>query len=321
MRRRPSQARGHARRDRILDAAADRLGEVGAEALTTNSIARTAGTSVGSIYDYFADGEAIAVALATRLIERYDATAVDASTPSALADVLVDRVVSWWVQNRAIGALWWLPPWSRLGHAGAVLREGTLAATTEMIAACAGLDHPDQARRSADMVLTATTGVLQSRLSPAKDRSGARRDASLLLGAFLATELPSVFPSGRKELHEGGDAPPAVARSDRALNGRQRMLDAAVDHLVADGYGGASTLAIQASAGVSRGRLLHQFPSRDLLLVAAVEHLANQRVRATQRRVLQIVQADRDGPSRIDHVVEEMWASYQEPHYWAASEL
>ena len=217
--------------------------------------------------------------------------------------------------------LWWLPPSSRLGQAGAVLREGTLAATTEVIAACAGLEHPDQARRSADMVLAATTGVLQSRLSPAKDRSGARRDASLLLGAFLETELPSTFPSGRKELHEGGDAPPAVARSDRALNGRQRMLDAAVDRLVADGYGGASTLAIQASAGVSRGRLLHQFPSRDLLLVAAVEHLANQRVRATQRRVLQIVQADRDGPSRIDHVVEEMWASYQELHYWAASEL
>ena len=72
---------------------------------------------------------------------------------------------------------------------------------------------------------------------------------------------------------------------------------------------------------MSRGRLLHQFPSRDLLLVAAVEHLANQRVRATQRRVVQIVQADRDGPSRIDHVIEEMWASYQEPHYWAASEL
>ena len=130
-----------------------------------------------------------------------------------------------------------------------------------------------------------------------------------------------MFPSRRKELARSGDASPAVARSGRALDGRQRMLDAAVDRLVADGYGGASTLAIQAAAGVSRGRLLHQFPSRDLLLVAAVEHLANQRVRATQRRVLQIVQADRDGPSRIDHVVEEMWASYQEPHYWAASEL
>ena len=57
------------------------------------------------------------------------------------------------------------------------------------------------------------------------------------------------------------------------------------------------------------------------MLVAAAGHLADQRVRATQRRVVETVRADREGVRRVDHVVELMWASYQEPHYWAASEL
>ena len=48
--------------------------------------------------------------------------------------------------------------------------------------------------------------------------------------------------------------------------------------LVEHGYSNATTVRIQAAAGVSRGRLLHHFPSRDSLLVASVHHLAAQRV-------------------------------------------
>jgi len=55
--------------------------------------------------------------------------------------------------------------------------------------------------------------------------------------------------------------------------------------LVESGYSGATTLQIQARAGVSRGRLLHHFPSRDELLVAASRHLATERLRATAARI------------------------------------
>ena len=81
--------------------------------------------------------------------------------------------------------------------------------------------------------------------------------------------------------------PPPYARRDDRRRGRQPrparertadsrllILDAAVACLVEDGYAGASTLAVQARAGVSRGRLLHHFPSRAELLVAAAEHLS-----------------------------------------------
>jgi AcrR family transcriptional regulator len=56
---------------------------------------------------------------------------------------------------------------------------------------------------------------------------------------------------------------------------RALILTAAVECLVADGYERTTTVSVQARAGVSRGRLLHQFPSRSALLVAAAQYLAS----------------------------------------------
>ncbi len=110
-------------------------------------------------------------------------------------------------------------------------------------------------------------------------------------------------------------------REQRTADSRQRILDAAVESLIENGYHGASTLRIQARAGVSRGRLLHHFPSRELLLVAASEYLAAQRVAATTERVTSELQSARNERDRVDLVIDLMWASFHEPHYWAAIEL
>lgn len=102
---------------------------------------------------------------------------------------------------------------------------------------------------------------------------------------------------------------------------RQRILDAAVLCLVEQGYSGASTLQIQERAGVSRGRLLHHFPSRDDLLVAAAEHLAANRVTALRGESAEAITA-RDGSGvRIDQAIEQMWRSFHQPYFWAAIEL
>src|SRR5437764_3717013 len=110
-------------------------------------------------------------------------------------------------------------------------------------------------------------------------------------------------------------------RSKRSADSRLLILDAAVACLVEDGYAGASTLAIQARAGVSRGRLLHHFPSRDVLLVAAAHHLAVTRVQATAQKAETELARHPPGVARIDRVVELMWETHHEPHYWAAVEL
>jgi len=62
-RRAPKQARARATVDVLLEAAARLMKEEGYAALTTTRIAKRAGTSVGSVYQYFPDSEAIAMAL------------------------------------------------------------------------------------------------------------------------------------------------------------------------------------------------------------------------------------------------------------------
>jgi AcrR family transcriptional regulator len=116
---------------------------------------------------------------------------------------------------------------------------------------------------------------------------------------------PSASPRGRRE--------------ERTATSRTRILDAAVACLVESGYSGATTLRIQARAGVSRGRLLHHFPSRDELLVAASRHLAVERLRRTGARIDEL--AGTSGPERLDRAIELMWETFSEPQFWAAVEL
>jgi len=54
---------------------------------------------------------------------------------------------------------------------------------------------------------------------------------------------------------------------------RARLLDATVECLVEHGFSGTSTTLVSERAGVSRGAQLHHFPTKNALVVAAVEHL------------------------------------------------
>lgn len=112
-------------------------------------------------------------------------------------------------------------------------------------------------------------------------------------------------------------APTARPSQQRGLQTRRAILDAAVGCLIDDGYAGATTVGIQARAGISRGRLLHHFSSRDSLLVAAVEHLTEARLAA----VLDQVAAAARHRNRIDAAVEAMWESFNGPLVIAAHEL
>ena len=69
-RRTPRQGRSRVTVDVLLDATAQVLVADGYDAASTNRIARRAGVSVGSIYQYFANKEALVQALAERHLER-----------------------------------------------------------------------------------------------------------------------------------------------------------------------------------------------------------------------------------------------------------
>ncbi|WP_324276387.1 helix-turn-helix domain-containing protein [Blastococcus brunescens] len=116
-------------------------------------------------------------------------------------------------------------------------------------------------------------------------------------------------------------APGPRSRSERTADSRLLILDAAVACLVEDGYVGASTLAVQARAGISRGRLLHHFPSRAELLVAAAEHVATTQLEEVRRRAAALMDDEPTGRERVDRAIDLMWTTFQEPPFWAAMEL
>lgn len=72
-RRRPSQRRSQVTVTAILDAAARVFEERGFEAGTTNYVAERAGVSIGSLYEYFPNKDAMVVALVERELEREQA--------------------------------------------------------------------------------------------------------------------------------------------------------------------------------------------------------------------------------------------------------
>ena len=70
VRRVPTQERSRKRVEAILDAAAVLFSEVGFDATTMDAVADKAGTSVGSLYQFFPNKLAVFEALAVRCLER-----------------------------------------------------------------------------------------------------------------------------------------------------------------------------------------------------------------------------------------------------------
>jgi len=68
-RKRPRQARSKATVDSILEATTQVLVKHGFDALTTNAVATAAGCSIGSLYQYFPNKEALVLALINRHLD------------------------------------------------------------------------------------------------------------------------------------------------------------------------------------------------------------------------------------------------------------
>lgn len=96
LRRAPRQARGRQRIEAILDAAEQVLAESGYDAATTNAIATRANTSIGSLYQFFPNKDAIMQALGLRYIDRCREIFAPVLSPAA-ADLpigeWIDRIV------------------------------------------------------------------------------------------------------------------------------------------------------------------------------------------------------------------------------------
>jgi len=98
---------------------------------------------------------------------------------------------------------------------------------------------------------------------------------------------------------------------------RTRLLDAAVGLLVERGFAGTSTPLISERAGVSRGAQLHHFPTKNDLVVAAVEHVTETRGRALREAAAGLP----PGPAHTRRVLGMLADQATSPVFTAALEL
>jgi AcrR family transcriptional regulator len=98
---------------------------------------------------------------------------------------------------------------------------------------------------------------------------------------------------------------------------RQRLIDATIDCLVERGWSGTSTTLVSRRAGVSRGAQLHHFPTKDALVLAAVEHLSEVRGRELAQAAAKLPQ----GPRRTRAVLDMLARHFTSPVFIAALEL
>lgn len=88
-----------------------------------------------------------------------------------------------------------------------------------------------------------------------------------------------------------------------------RAIDAAIKCLYRDGYSATTTISVAAEAGISRGALLHHFPTKvDLIVAVALEV-----VRRSQDKRREFITAHPRGLPRFAAITEASWVTLQEP--------
>jgi AcrR family transcriptional regulator len=105
VRRRPVQRRSQERFDRILDATARLLDEVGYTALTTKEVARRAEVPIGTLYQFFPGVDGLLGALAERNLEHFMdrlTRRMEAERPSDIATLVDLSVEEYVAMHRAV---------------------------------------------------------------------------------------------------------------------------------------------------------------------------------------------------------------------------
>jgi AcrR family transcriptional regulator len=127
----------------------------------------------------------------------------------------------------------------------------------------------------------------------------------------MATQLPQP---------EAADAaaPAAVGwQAQKSASTRNLIVEAAIKCFVELGYARTTTAMIADKAGLSRGAMLHHFPSKMDIVRASVERLHAKRLRAFRKAMSK-------GPADGDHVrmgVEAYWGHVKHPMFVAFFEL
>lgn len=106
-------------------------------------------------------------------------------------------------------------------------------------------------------------------------------------------------------------------QAQKSASTRNLIVEAAIECFVKLGYARTTTTAIAERAGLSRGAMLHHFPSKIDIVRAAVEHLHAKRLRAFRKSATRATQ----GGDNVRQSVEAYWAHVKHPMFVAFFEL
>lgn len=198
----------------ILDAAETTIAERGFERATTNHIADAAGISVGSLYRWFPDKQAIAAQLADRYIERIMAIAddvfdrhADEPTPS-LIRIVLREVAAGWLAQPALANLVAVSFGPVAVDAPAAKLRGLLIERANALLSLRVPDIPDRERH---VVATLCIGLFEGALLEASNDPPSSGDlideAAYAIAAYLAMKYP--FETSHRWLDPMEELPPS----------------------------------------------------------------------------------------------------------------
>ncbi|MFR0354354.1 TetR family transcriptional regulator [Streptomyces sediminimaris] len=194
LRRTPQQARSKARLARVLEAAERVLVADGVEALTTTRVAAEARVSVGSLYQYLPDREAIIDALATGYFARLEA-AMDGLVRTASAGrwadpvgVLVDEFAAIYRTEHGFRALWFGSGPTERTRAADRAHKRRMADGVRRVLLALGLAHDDErlTRSCLAAVLAADALAQEAFRRDASGDAALLEEAKVMLRGYLA---------------------------------------------------------------------------------------------------------------------------------------
>ncbi|MGA0607841.1 TetR/AcrR family transcriptional regulator [Phenylobacterium sp. VNQ135] len=116
---------------------------------------------------------------------------------------------------------------------------------------------------------------------------------------------------------EVGTRPGRRSNVERTATTRRKVLESTIACLYEHGYNATTTAMIAQHAGVSRGALMHHFPTKVDLVLALIEHVV-----ARQRAFyIEALRAYPKGRERFLAMTELTWRAWREPSGVAITEI
>ncbi|HEY7417150.1 MAG TPA: TetR/AcrR family transcriptional regulator [Ktedonobacteraceae bacterium] len=200
LRRMPQQARGQQRIHKLLNAAEQVFAEVGYDNATTNAIAAYADTSIGSLYQFFPNKEAILRAVILRYLgemrELFDQNLTPQAVETLSLDEFLERLIRGVAHLRESHA--GFRPVFFASQSSPELVEATASLQSEIvdrIEALLALHVPELSQQQRRVCSRTSVVIFQALMSLAMDLQGAERELQLgELRTVLLTYLQTYIP-------------------------------------------------------------------------------------------------------------------------------